>query len=190
MNLKNKNQLIIWTQQSQKVVEKLKKNGCLTVKKEFIQEKYGSEAEIFLKAYNFFVKEAEKIVPRPEGAEYPYWAALKKENALSGAQGYLMKLKIPASKLIIFDRDKWNKILNLSYLPDNKEDLEEHRAYLKKMGITADSEIVLSVHYPQLKRKIEKSWQKLFQDKIENIDQKKAAFWELRSEWLEELQKI
>lgn len=190
MKLKNKNKLIIWTQQSQKVVDKLKEAERLTVKKEFIQEKYGSEGEIFLKAYNFFVKEAEKIVPRPDGAEYPYWGALKKENAFSGAQGYLIKLKIPSSKLIIFDRDKWNKILNLSYLPDNKQDLKKHKDYLKKMGITADSEIVLSVHYPQLKRKIEKSWQKLFQDQIENIAQKKIAFWELRSEWLQKIEKI
>ena len=51
----------IWTQQSSKVKDLLFKQQRLTVKKRYIKQKYGSEAKIFLKAYEFFVKEAPEI---------------------------------------------------------------------------------------------------------------------------------
>jgi hypothetical protein len=60
----------VWTQQSKKVKDLLVEQQRLTVKRSYIEQKYGSEAKIFLKAYDFFVKEAKKIVEKPEDAEY------------------------------------------------------------------------------------------------------------------------
>jgi hypothetical protein len=182
----------LWTHQSKKVKNLLFKQHRLTVKKRYIEQKYGAEAEIFLKAYDFFVKEAKKIVAKPEEAEYPFWAAADPQTALSGGSGFLIKLKIPQNKVIIFDKKKWNQILNLSYIADDQEDLNEHKKILKKFGITDDSEVVLSPHYPVLKNKIIKSWQKLFQGKNENFtsEKKGAAIWELREEWVEEIREI
>ncbi len=179
----------VWTQQSKKVSDLLFKQQRLTVKKRYIEHKYGSEAEIFLKAYDFFVKEAKKIVEKPESAEYPFWAAADSKNALSGSSGLLIRLKVPQEKVVFFDKKKWNQILNLSYIADDQEDLNKHKKTLKKYGITDDSEIILSPHYPVLKNKIRQSWKKLFEGKNDgfNSEKKGAALWEIRSEWVEEV---
>lgn len=182
----------LWTQQSKKLKEQLFKQQRQTVKKRYIKKKYGTEAKIFLKAYNFFVKEAKKIVKKPESADYPFWAAANPQAALSGATGFLIKLEVPQNKVIFFDKEKWNQILNLSYIADNQADLSQHKKTLKKYGITDDSEAILAPHYPILKNKIEKSWQKLFEDnnKVPNFDKNGAALWELRSSWVQEIIEI
>jgi hypothetical protein len=182
----------LWTQQSEKVKNLLFEQQRLTVKKRYIEQKYGSEAEIFLKAYNFFVKEAKRIVEKPEEAEYPFWAAADPQTALSGGSGFLIKLKAPQEMIIFFNKNKWNKILNLSYIADDQEDLNKHKKTLEKYGVTDDSEIVLSPHYPVLKNKIIESWQKLFEGENEGFtsEKKGAAIWELRKEWVEEIREI
>lgn len=182
----------LWTQQSEKVRNLLFVQQRLTVKKRYIEQKYGSEAEIFLKAYDFFVKEAKRIVEKPEDAGYPFWAAADPQTALSGGSGFLLRLEVPEEKVIFFDKDKWNKILNLSYIPDDKEDLKKHKKTLEKYGITDDSEIVLSPHYPVLKDKIMESWQKVFDGENDGFTSKKkgAAIWELKADWVEEVRQI
>lgn len=179
----------LWTQQSKKVKNLLFNQQRLTVKKSYIEQKYGSESKIFLKAYDFFVKEAKKIVEKPEDAEYPFWAAADPQTALSGGGGFLIRLKVPKDKVVFYDKRKWNQILNLSYIADDQEDLKKHKKTLKKYGITDDSEIILSPHYPVLKNKIKESWKKLFQGENEGFNSEKngAAVWELRSEWVEEV---
>lgn len=162
----------IWTQQSRKVKNLLFKEERVTVKKRYIKQKYGSEAEIFLKAYDFFVKKAKKIVAKPKDAEYPFWAAADPENALSGGEGFLIKLQVPKEKIIFFDKKKWNQILNLSYIAENKKDLDQHQDILEKMGIADDSEVMLSPHYPVLKNKIKQSWQKFFQVEYDGFNSK------------------
>ncbi len=179
----------VWTQQSQKVKDLLFKEERLTVRKRYIKQKYGSEATIFLKAYDFFVKEAQKIVKKPEAAEYPFWAAADPETALSGGGGLLIKLNVPEEKIIFFNKKKWNQVLKLSYIADDQNDLEKHRQALKKRGLTDDSEALLSPHYPVLKNKIEQSWQKLFEGSNDRFNSKikGAALWELRLEWVEKV---
>lgn len=181
--------ITIWTQQSKKVKELLDQEQSLTVKKRYIEQKYGAEAKIFLRAYDFFVKKAKKIVEKPVDAEYPFWAAADPQTALSGGGGFLIKLKVPQDKVIFFDQKKWNKILNLSYIADDQEDLKDHKKNLKKYGITDDSEVILSPHYPILKNKIEKSWEKLFETKNTafNTEIKGAAVWKLHPQWVEEI---
>ncbi|RCW46344.1 MULTISPECIES: DUF3841 domain-containing protein [unclassified Halanaerobium] len=179
----------LWTQQSKKVKDLLFKEKRLTVKKRYIKRKYGSEAEIFLKAYDFFVSEAKKIVQKPEDAEYPFWAAADPKSVLNGGGGFLIKLQVPKEKIIFFDKKKWNKILNLSYIADDQKDLEEHQKALKKWGITDDSEVMLSPYYPVLKNKIRQSWQKLFESENDGFNSAKrgAAVWVLCSEWVEKV---
>lgn len=179
----------VWTQQSKKVKDLLVEQQRLTVKRTYIEQKYGSEAKIFLKAYDFFVKEVKKKVERPKDAEYPFWAAADPQTALSGGEGFLIRLKVPQDKVVFFDKKKWNKILNLSYIADDQKDLKKHKKTLKKYGINDDSEIILSPHYPVLKNKIKESWEKLFEGANDgfNSEKKGAALWELRSEWVEKI---
>ena len=147
----------------------------------------GESKDSILEQIKEVIKEAKKIINKPEDADYPIWAAADRKNALSGGSGYLIKLKVPREKVILFDADKWNKILNLKYLPDNEKDLKDHKKMLNMYGIDSDSDIMLSPHYPKLKEKIKNSWQKLFEDDISNIEKIKAALWELRLEWVQDI---
>lgn len=65
--------ITLWTAQKMIVLDTIKEKGTYHVKKEYIIKKYEESAKIFLEAYNWFVGQAEKIVPKPEGTEYPIW---------------------------------------------------------------------------------------------------------------------
>lgn len=182
-----KKEIELWTQQSETVKNKLFEQGRTTVKKRYIKNKYGLQAKIFLTAYDFFVNKAKDIIEKPADAEYPVWAACDRQTALSSSSGYLLKLLVPQDKVIIFDANKWNDILNLRYLPENEEEEKKHQEKLAKYGINSDIDIVLSPHYPKLNQEIKESWQRLFNDNLSDINKKRAALWELRSNWVEEV---
>lgn len=61
----------LWTRQHKNVLEELETHGVYRVKKEYIMQKLDNISDYFLKLYNWYVSEAEKIVPRPEGVTYP-----------------------------------------------------------------------------------------------------------------------
>lgn len=185
-----KNIIKLWSHQSEQVRDLLLAEGRITVKRKYIKAKYDEQAEIFLKAYNFFVAMAEKVVSRPEGAEYPYWAAIDRETASSGTEGVFLRLEVSEGKAVFFSDLKWNRILNLEYLPDDHEDEKRFKTKLESMGLGPGStaDILLTPHYPLLKNEIEDSWHRNFEvarrpEEIETKDVK-AALWELRSEWL------
>jgi len=185
-----KNMIRLWSHQGEKVKELLLEKERITVKRKFIKEKYGEQAEIFLKAYDFFVAMAEEVISRPEDAEYPYWAAIDRETASSGTEGVFMRLEVPEGKAVFFSDNKWNRILNLEYLPDDGQDEKRFNKKLKSMGLGpgATSDILLTPHYPLLKSEIEESWRRNFviarrPDEIED-KHVKAALWELKMEWL------
>ncbi len=70
--MKNKNETItLYTGQRQVVLDTLKNEGIYHVKKNYVKEKYREVSSIFLEAYSWLVKEMEKRVHKPEGAEYP-----------------------------------------------------------------------------------------------------------------------
>lgn len=180
----------LWSHQSKKVRDLLIDQERITVKRKYIKDKYGEQAEIFLKAYDFFVAMAEEVVARPEGAEYPFWAAIDRETASSGTEGVFLHLEVPAGKPVFFSARQWNRILNLEYLPGGGEDEKRFYKKLESMGLGPGStaDILLSPHYPLLKKEIEDSWRRNFvvarkPEEIED-EQVKAAMWELREEWL------
>ena len=178
----------LWSHQSEQVRELLLAENRITVKRKYIKDKYGEQAEIFLKAYDFFVTAAEDVVARPEGAEYPYWAAIDRETASSGTEGVFLRLKVPEEKAVFFSDRQWNRILNLEYLPEDSNDDENFNKKLESMGIDSTADVILTPHYPLLKREIEESWRENFVVSRRPEDIKdghvKAALWELRSEWL------
>ncbi|MFW6378035.1 MAG: DUF3841 domain-containing protein [Bacillota bacterium] len=185
-----KNMIKLWSHQNEKVREFLLEEERITVKRKFIKDKYGEQAEIFLKAYDFFVAMAEEVVKRPEDAEYPYWAAIDRETASAGTEGVFLRLEVPEGKAVFFSDNKWNRILNLEYLPADDEDENRFNKKLESMGLGpgTTSDILLTPHYPLLKKEIEESWQRNFEiaRKPGEIDDEnvKAALWELKSEWL------
>ena len=68
----------------------LDRDGICFSRREYVQKKYEESAPVFLSAYDWFVKAAEAHVPKPQGAEYPYWAFKSPENVDPSAGGRIL----------------------------------------------------------------------------------------------------
>lgn len=100
--------VILWTRQDIRFLDAIKKDGVFIAKREYIEQKNGELTSYFLRLYDWFVAEASKRVPRPQGAQYPIWCSVKSEYMLRGAHGnILIELSIDESKIVYFDSPKW-----------------------------------------------------------------------------------
>ena len=77
------NTIRLYSFQTDVVYQVLKRDGVCYSKEEYVRKKYKESAKVFINAYGWFVKEAQHIVPKPEGAEYPYWAFVRRANRRS-----------------------------------------------------------------------------------------------------------
>ncbi len=174
----------LWTCQSKVVLDTVMNDGVYHVKREFVAEKYQEVSKIFLTAYDWFVANAKRIVKKPEDADFPVWTWRDPKYLEHFDDSVILLLEIEIDKVILFDSGKWNKILNLSYIPKDKDDRLKFSQELEKYNISDDSTAYMSNFYPQLKSKIKRSWNRLFDEdiKISGIDQ--AAIWEIRKDWI------
>lgn len=164
--------------------------GTAFSKRVYVQKKYQESAAVFTTAYDAFVKEAVRLVPKPAGAEYPYWAFPDfRELDVSGG-GRVMELIVPLDDVILFDRFDWYKVLQLSYLGETEEEEKAFAEKLKLYGIRHSTDVMLTPFYPELKREITDSWQNLFRhnDALKNGDLSKvrsvqASLWCIKKEW-------
>ena len=77
------------------------------------------------------------------------------------------------------------------YVPLNPADERSHNEELKQMGIGNEALLFTSSKgnfYPMMKQKIIKSWERIF-DPSENIDNCVGTVWEIRPEWIREIER-
>lgn len=174
----------LYTSQREIVLDTIREKGIYYVKKEYIVEKYGEVSNVFLEPYNWFIRHAVNIVPKPQEAEYPIWlfTDLRYVENYEGSQ--ILEIEVDIENVILFDPFKWNRILNLSYIPKDEKDWIEYSEYLDKQGINSEVSIYRTNFYPHLKQKVIKSWNSLFEDNIDLSKPNQAALWELRKEWV------
>lgn len=174
----------LYTSQRKIVLDTIKEKGIYHVKKEFIIKKYENSANIFLEPYNWFVRNAVNIVPKPEGAEYPIWLFTDLRYIENHEDSYVLEIEAEIENVILFDPVKWNRILNLAYIPKDEKDRIEYNESLEKQGIKNETSIYTTGFYPHLKQKVRKSWDLLFENDIDLSKPNQAALWELRREWI------
>ncbi|MFV0520407.1 MAG: DUF3841 domain-containing protein [Lachnospirales bacterium] len=174
----------LYTAQSKKVIDTLKDNGVYYVKKQYILQKYGGEASIFLEAYNWFTKNAVSIIPKPFEAEYPIWLFTDINFVERYEDCVVVELEVELENVILFEDYKWNKIQNLSYIPLDDADYLEYNKILQKQGIKNEVDVYLTNFYPLLKNKVRKSWERLFEGERDLSKQKRAALWQIKGEWI------
>lgn len=175
--------VMLWTQQTETVIDRLLTEGVCQVKREYIESKYEETGWSFLIAYDFFASMMRQQIPVPEGCELPYWLHGTKEGTGVFTAGALAEFCIPVSACLFFDSRDWSRILNLSFLGTPGEE-EAFRARLKRNGISHDSEVFRQPYYPLEKQQILSSWQKLFKKRAEiPTDYLQAAVWQLKKEW-------
>lgn len=187
---KENNTMRLYTSQTDIVLKAIEKDEVCYSKKEFVRQKYLESSNIFITAYSWFVKEAEKIVPKPEKAEYPYWAFKDLYNTDDSAGGNILTLEVPLDNAIFFDLFDWNKIICMKYIGVCEEDDIEFREKIKKLGLK-ETDIMLTNFYPELKAQIMESWKLLFRHheniKIGNMDGiggVQAGLWQIKKEWI------
>ena len=96
--------------------------ACAIPKRRMCGKKYQESAKIFTTAYSWFVREMEKYVKKPDGAEYPYWAFREAYNVDQSMGGNFLTLEVPLDEVLLFDMYDWNKILCLKYIGEDEKD--------------------------------------------------------------------
>lgn len=174
---------ILYTAQSDIVLEKLKTNDCIYVKKEYIQKKYGKtlSKNIFI-AYDWFVKAFKEKVDPPEKAEYPFWLFEDPRYAKSYGDANLIKLLIPENEVVLFDNHKWERVLNLNYVGKSKAEEKAFDQNLKKYGLQTGLDVFNSPLHISLKNKIKKSFEGIFEVNENSVV--RAASWCLKKDWI------
>lgn len=188
--MENKERMTLYTAQKTVVLDTLKRDEVYHVKKSYIREKYREVAPIFLEAYSWLAMEMEKKIQKPEGAEYPVWVFPDKRDVEVHDDTRLMVLEVPPEKVLLFEQKSWNRILNLSYIGDSDQEEEDFQLELERQGIGAQSDIILTAYYPQLKHRIKKSWQKLFEKPVNPEAHLQGALWEIRAEWIQNREEL
>ncbi len=179
-------EITLWSSQQPIVLDTLAREGVYRVRRAFVGQKYGPSGWNFQMAYGFFVREAGKRLPPPPGAESPVWCFLDRKWVDVPAGASLLRIVPPRTQVLLFDLRRWNRILNLEYLPSGPEDAAAFARELERQGVSNPLDLFRTPYYPQLRRRVEESWKGLFQDP-EHLEPAytQAALWELRPEWVE-----
>ena len=182
-------EVILFTSQQPVVLEALERNGRSVVRREYIDKKYGDTSWVFQEAYSFFRQNASALLPKPEDAESPVWLYRDSRWCFMGPDSLLMTFRIPREQLLFFDRRVWNRILNLEYLGKSEKDERNFENELIRLGLNNTHKLFSTSFYPMQKRKVRDSWKTLFTS-AEGCPEEylQAAVWELRMEWLLEVQ--
>ncbi len=182
------NKIKLWTRQHKDVLKELKNNGVYRAKKEYILQKMDTISDYYLNLYDWYVRHAEKIVPRPEGVEYPIWFSTSSDLMLQPTEGtVILELEVDKKYAIITDSNKWGYVVNYFYLPIDDEDEKRHNKELEKYGIGDESALIMGHKgnfYPLLKNKIINSWTRLFEQCDEKNPLSQATMWEIKEEWI------
>ena len=180
--------MLTWTRQLYPALEALENTGVYRVKQSYIEMKNGSMTDYYMERYRWYTREAEKIVPRPEGVEAPVWVFLSEQDRLPPLEDApLLELDIPDELIVISDSEKWGYVINYMYCPLNKADEAAHDQEVAALGIASETALFQTGKgnfYPLLKRKIIASWPRMFQTAPLGTFPAQGTVWELRKEWL------
>lgn len=185
--------MTLWTRQVSEIMKEIEENGIYKVKEEYIRKKNDTISDYYLSLYKWFTREAKKYIEVKDEYRYPIWFSVADEFRLRPVEGTVtLKLKIPGKDILLCNYDAWGYVVNYFYVPLDETDKLRHKEELAKYGLTSDDELFLTAKgnfYPLLKRKVEKSWERIFTLKPD--DEKAclvAAAWEIKKEWIEEVE--
>lgn len=181
----------LWTRQHKNILDELEKHGTYRVKKEYIAEKMDTFSNYYLSLYEWYGKNAEKLVPRPDGVIYPIWLSTSSDMMLQPTEDtVILEIEVDKKDIIYTDLERWGYVVNYFYLPTGPEDEERHNEELKKYGINNQTSLIMGDmgnFYPLLKNKIIKSWERLFEPFEYKGQVVQATIWEIKKEWIKDI---
>ncbi|HHT20572.1 MAG TPA: DUF3841 domain-containing protein [Tissierellia bacterium] len=183
--------ITLYSAQSLAVSDRLRREGEIYSKERFVKAKYQESAIIFQTVYGWFVRQLPRYVKKPASAEYPYWGFVDRYSVEAGGDSSLLILEVPLEEVVLFDLYDWVKLMRLEYLGETEAEEIRFRQKIKDYGIRHSSDIMTGSFYPDLKREIEDSWQRLFRhnDALKAGDHSgvrgiQAGLWRLKKDWL------
>ncbi|MCT4584928.1 MAG: DUF3841 domain-containing protein [Peptostreptococcaceae bacterium] len=184
----NNQKIKLWTRQNKKILDDINNNNLYIVKEEYLKEKLGDITSFYIKTYNWYNKKANEIVKKPDYVRFPIWLSMSNDIMLQPTRDtVILELEVDKDLVIEIDPEKWGKIVNYFYVPLDKDDELNHEKELLKIGINDESALFMSSKgnfYPLMKRKIEKSWDRLFDYSYSLSTIKHATLWEIKKEWI------
>ena len=178
--------ITVWTKQHENVAEIIEKEGRYTAKRHIIAKTADDHEGLVLKCYDWLVGH---LPDKPDDADYPVWVSMEKEATMMLQPGFVMlELEIDEEIITKINIEKWTSITNYSYIPLDEKDKKRHAQMLEEYG-TNDIKAFSTAFYPQIKREIEESWQRLFDDDITITGNKNyyGNIWEIRKEWVKKV---
>jgi 23S rRNA U2552 (ribose-2'-O)-methylase RlmE/FtsJ len=105
---------------------------------------------------------------------------------MSPEDGYVvLELKVPENQVTGIDTAKWTKITNYSYIALDEKDEKEHQRLLSEAG-TDNIRAVMTSFYPEIRKKIIGSWDRLFDRTITlGSTSEYGLMWEVKKEWIQ-----
>jgi len=184
-----KKNIKVWTKQHKDILNDLDSNDRYIVKREYILNKMEDHAGIYFDTYAWLYQSVSKRMEIPADASYPIWLSVTEESKIGNSEGNVsLELLVEEEKVLIMDLEKWGYIVNYMYIPKDKEDACKHEELLVNYGID-DSTAYMSPFYPNIKSKIIKSWDRLFDDSISLSPALVGIMWELKKEWITNIER-
>ena len=178
-------QITVWTKQHRSVLEQLEKTGRYIARREYIEIENQECAPLVLEVYDWLVQHSPNVGQKPKDVDYPVWVSFAQDTTyLPQEQTVTLKLCIDLALIAPVHIAKWGTILNYSYIPLNEQDARRHQQLLESYRVS-DTQAYMSRFYPQIKREIIDSWDRLFDDSVHlNSDQRYGIIWEIKKEWV------
>ena len=179
----------VWTKQHAGVAEELARAGVYRAKGRYIALDLKEHAPLVLEVYDWLVAHTPAAPHRPEGAEYPVWVSFLREGTMLPGEGaVILELELDPELITRINVAKWGAMLNYAYLPRDEADARRHRKLLSDYGA---SDAFMTSFYPQIKREILDSWQRLFRHHAalgmgdrSGVGGVQAGLWCIRREWV------
>lgn len=190
MGTERGNTVILYASQAEPVWQAILRDGAAFSKEVYVRKKYGGSASVFLTAYRWFVQQLPRFVPRPEGAEFPYWAFGDQYLMETGRSSHVLTLEVPVDQAVYFDMADWNKVVQMKYIGQTEAEERAFQRELKERGIFP-ADVMLTNFYPDLKQMTYDSWQRIFRHhealkrgETVPIHSLQAGLWCIRKEWV------
>lgn len=185
------NKITLWTRQDKRSLYDLENNRVIRITKEHLEEKFDVIADHIIYLYEWFVNEAEKRVPKPEGAEFPIWCSISEEYMLRPTLNEIVYvLEVNKSEIIYFDGMKWDYVLNHHYIPKDEQDAEEYTKDIQSKGFKNSYSFIdkKTAHfYPEERKRVMDSWARVFEIDKWDIFRIQANIWEIRPEMIKDI---
>ena len=156
----------VYTAQHVNMWKELKETGRYYMKRRYVSLDMIEHQKIMQKIYEWLATHMPNPKGRPAPDALPIWVAFEPSGAQADSPDVVtLELELDEEEITKINIAKWGTIMNYSYIPKDKADDKRHQQMLSDYGID-DAKAVMTPFYPMVRREVENSWVRLFDDNI------------------------